>query len=304
MYAERIALDNPLWSLHGSGRSVQTMPTTVREITCKSILTRTGGFLDGYTHSLQPYVGCVFRCSYCYVQALPVHLYHGGAWGDYVDVKINAPERLEVELANLKKKGKAVRVFLSSATDPYQGAEAKYRVTRRCLEVFTAMQPDHLVLQTRSPMVRRDFDVLARIDRAVLNMTLETHDETVCRNLTPHAPSVAARVKTLDAAMDAGISVQVTISPMLPNDPEAFVETIRDRCHRVVVDTYFDGDGSGGKRTERLRIRELYRKFGYQDWYARDAHHALVDALRASMGADRVGFSKEGFNQVADRAKM
>ena len=104
--------------------------------------------------------------------------------------------------------------------------------------------------------------------------------------------------------MDAGISVQVTISPMLPNDPDAFVETIRDRCHRVVVDTYFDGDGSGGRRTERLRIRDMYRKFGYQDWYARDAHHALLDALRASLGAERIGYSKEGFNQVGDGSQM
>ena len=118
------------------------MATIVREITCKTILTRTGGFLEGFTHTLQPYVGCVYRCPYCYVQALPVHLYHGGAWGDYVDVKINAPERLEAEMARLKKRDKPVRVFLSSATDPYQGAESKYRITRQCLEVFAGLHPD------------------------------------------------------------------------------------------------------------------------------------------------------------------
>ena len=274
------------------------MATNVREVTCKSILTRTGGFLDGFTHTLQPYVGCVYRCPYCYVQALPVHLYHGGAWGDYVDVKVNAPERLEAEMTRLKKRDRAVRVFLSSATDPYQGAESKYRITRRCLDVFTAMQPDRLVVQTRSPMVRRDFDVLKRIDRVELNVTLETHDETVRRNLTPHAPSVAARLKTLDAAMEAGLAVRVTISPMLPNDPETFVETIRDRCHSVVVDTYFDGDGSGGMRTERLRVRDLYHRFGYGAWYRPGAHLALLDALTASLGAGSVAYSKEGFNQA------
>ena len=278
--------------------SEEAMATSVREVTCKSILTRTGGFLDGFTHTLQPYVGCVYRCPYCYVQALPVHLYHGGAWGDYVDVKVNAPERLEAEMTRLKKRDRAVRVFLSSATDPYQGAESKYRITRRCLDVFTAMQPDRLVVQTRSPMVRRDFDVLKRIDRVELNVTLETHDDTVRRHLTPHAPSVAARLKTLDAAMEAGLPVRVTISPMLPNDPETFVETIRDRCHSVVVDTYFDGDGSGGMRTERLRVRDLYHRFGYGAWYRPGAHLALLDALKASLGAGRVAYSKEGFNQA------
>jgi DNA repair photolyase len=274
------------------------MATNVRGITCKTILTRTGGFLDGFTHTLQPYVGCVYRCPYCYVQALPVHLYHGGAWGDYVDVKTNAPERLEAEMARLKKRDRAVRVFLSSATDPYQGAESKYRITRQCLEVFAAMQPDRLVVQTRSPMVRRDFDVLKRIGRAELNVTLETHDEAVRRDLTPHAPSVAARLKTLDAAMEAGLAVRVTISPMLPNDPDTFVETIRDRCHSVVVDTYFDGDGSGGMRTERLRVRELYQRFGYEEWYRLGAHHGLVTALKASLGSGRVAYSKEGFNRT------
>ena len=197
-----------------------------------------------------------------------------------------------------------MRVFLSSATDPYQGAESKYRITRRCLEVFSAMPPDRLVLQTRSPMVSRDFDVLKRIDGVELNLTLETHDETVRRNLTPHAPSVAARLKTLDAAMEAGLPVRVTISPMLPNDPDTFVETIRDRCHRVVVDTYFDGDGSGGRRTERLQVREMYRRFGYGEWYRLDAHQKLVDALKASLGAGRVAYSKEGFNRVDDQANL
>lgn len=278
--------------------SEEVMATKVREISCKTILTRTGGFLDGFTHTLQPYVGCVYRCPYCYVQALPVHLYHGGAWGDYVDVKTNAPERLEAEMARLKKRDRAVRVFLSSATDPYQGAESKYRITRQCLEVFAAMQPDRLVVQTRSPMVRRDFDVLKRIGPAELNVTLETHDEAVRRDLTPHAPSVAARLKTLDAAMEAGLAVRVTISPMLPNDPDTFVETIRDRCHSVVVDTYFDGDGSGGMRTERLRVRELYQRFGYGEWYRLGAYHGLVNALKASLGAGRVAYSKEGFNRA------
>lgn len=280
------------------------MAVRVLEVTCKSILTRTSGFLAGYTHTLQPYIGCAFRCSYCYVQAMPVHLYHGGSWGDYVDAKVNAPERLKVELGKLKAKGKSTRIFMGSATDPYQGIEAKYGITRRCLEVFADMQPDHLVVQTRSPLVRRDFDLLTRIDRVVLNMTLETHDETVRRNITAHAPSVPARLRTLDAARNMGITVQVTISPMLPNDPDIFVATIRDRCHRVIIDTFFDGDGSGGKRTERLQIREMYERLGYQHWYNPDAHLALVDALLSSLGPERIGYSKEGFNQVNDNSKL
>jgi DNA repair photolyase len=269
---------------------------TVREIACKSALTKTGGFLAGYTHTLQPYVGCVFQCPYCYVQALPVHQYHGGMWGTYVDVKVNAPEVLVRELASLRAAGRPVRVFMSSATDPYQGAEAKYRVTRRCLEAFSVCPPDLLVVQTRSPMIRRDFDLLRGIDGCVVSLTLETNDEGVRRTLTPHAPSVRHRVETLDAALDAGLTVQVAVSPMLPNDPEAFARLLKNRCHRVVVDTYFDGDGAQGRRTEQLGIRALYARYGYTAWYRADAHNTLMDVLSARLGPERVAFSKEGFN--------
>ncbi|MBI4552664.1 MAG: radical SAM protein [Candidatus Latescibacteria bacterium] len=271
---------------------------TVRETTCKSALTKTGGFLAEYTHSLQPYVGCVFQCAYCYVQALPIHQYHGGEWGEYVDVKVNAPDVLLRELAALRARGKPVRVFMSSATDPYQGAEAKYHITRRCLEAFIAHQPDLLVVQTRSPVVRRDFDLLAQIDRCVLSLTLETNDETVRRTLTPRCPSIRHRVETLDAAMAAGLAVQVAVSPVLPNDPAAFARLLAGRCHRVVVDTYFAGDGSCGSRTERLGIRALYTRHGYDDWYHPDAYRRLYETLIDAFGSDRVGFSKEGFNTI------
>ena len=276
------------------------MPLTVREITCKSALTKTGGFLSAYTHSLQPYTGCIFQCPYCYVQALPVHQYHGGLWGEYVDVKMNAPKQLAQELARLKSRGKPVRVFLSSATDPYQGAESKYRITRGCLEAFAADPPDLLVVQTRSPMVRRDFDLIKQIKHCVLSMTLETNDDLARRRLTPRVPSVSHRLKTLEAAMATGLTVQVAVSPMLPNNPIAFADLLQDRCHRVILDTYFDGDGAGGKRTERLGIRRLYAQYGYEPWYAPDAHHPLLNTLKEVMGADRIGFSKEGFSTVED----
>jgi DNA repair photolyase len=279
------------------------MPVTIREITCKSILTKTGGFLSTYTHSLQPYTGCIFQCPYCYVQALPVHQFHGGRWGEYVDVKVNAPERLAQELARLKSRGKPVRVFLSSATDPYQGAESKYRITRGCLEAFAACPPDLLVVQTRSPMIRRDFDLLKQIKQSILSMTLETNDEQVRRHLTPRVPSVSHRLNTLEAAMADSLAVQVTVSPMLPNDPVVFANLLKDRCHRVIVDTYFDGDGAGGKRTERLGIRRLYAQYGYETWYTADAHLTLYNTLKEVMGIDRVGFSKEGFNTAEDLSK-
>ena len=98
--------------------------------------------------------------------------------------------------------------------------------------------------------------------------------------------------------MTAGLSVQAAVSPMLPNDPESFAALLKDRCHRVVIDTYFDGDGANGKRTERLGIRALYDQHGYGAWYLPDAHQRLLETFREVLGVERVMYSKEGFNSV------
>lgn len=276
------------------------MSIAVCEIKCKSALTKTGGFLSTYTHSLQPYKGCVFGCRYCYVQALPVHRYHGGHWGQYVDVKVNVAEVLARELAKIRDQGRPLRVFMSSATDPYQGSEARYGISRKCLEAFVIHPPDLLVVQTRSPLVRRDLDLIRQINNCVLSMTIETDDESVRRSVTPGTPSIKHRLDVLKLAMEAGIIVQAAVSPMLPNNPTRLAQLLDASCHRVVVDTYFDGDGSGGKRTEQLGIRSLYDELGYGSWYHSAAHTELLGHLSKILGPDRIVFSKEGFNSVTE----
>jgi DNA repair photolyase len=276
------------------------MSIAVREITCKSALTKTGGFLSTYTHSMQPYKGCVFGCPYCYVQALPIHRYHGGSWGQYVDVKVNIAAVLARELARIRDKGRSLRVFMSSATDPYQGSEAKYGITRKCLEAFIIHQPDLLVVQTRSPLVRRDLDLIRKIRNCVLSMTIETDDDSVRRSVTPGTPSIKHRLDVLKMAMEAGITVQAAVSPMLPNNATRLAQLLDTNCHRVVVDTYFDGDGSGGKRTEQLGIRALYDELGYANWYHGAAHIELLGHLSDVLGPDRIVFSKEGFNSAVE----
>src|SRR6516225_8315087 len=98
-------------------------------------LTPTGGFLHGFAFSLNPYVGCAFGdnggCPFCYVRALPVAHAAEGAWGAWVLAKINLPELLECELELLARTGKlqSATVFMSSATDPYQGIERRLGIT-------------------------------------------------------------------------------------------------------------------------------------------------------------------------------
>lgn len=275
----------------------------IEEIQAKSILNPTGGFLATYTHSLNVYQGCAFgkgSCPYCYVRAMPIQRFSGQSWGDWVKAKTNAAALLERELAATKRKGTfgSLRIFMSTATDPYQGAEAKLKLTRGVLEVFAGSGDfGLLVVQTRSPLVERDIDLLTQLgQRVAVSFTIETNRDEVRRQITPTSPSIARRLATLDKLTQAGVKTQAAISPVLPCDPEIFAELIAARASRVVVDTLFDGDGAGGRRSAELGMPELLRSLGYEDWLQRDAHVPLLAALRARMGAARVGFSQEGFN--------
>ncbi len=275
----------------------------VEEIQAKSILNPTGGFLATYTHSLNAYQGCAFgknSCPYCYVRAMPIQRFSGKPWGDWVKAKINAPLLLKRELDAAKRKGifGNLRIFMSTATDPYQGAEARLKLTRRILEVFAESGDfGFLVVQTRSPLIERDIAELQRLgDRVAISFTIETNREEIRRRITPASPSIERRLATLERLTRAGLKTQAAISPVLPCDPETFAELIAARASRAVVDTLIDGDGAGGRRSAELGMPQLLQLLGYADWLGRDSHLPLLTALRERMGADRVGFSQEGFN--------
>jgi DNA repair photolyase len=269
-------------------------------------LNPTGGFLNGFAYSLNPYIGCAFGdrggCPFCYVRALPIAMKGNGApWGSWVIAKINLKERLLAELAAMRKNGRleTATVFMSSATDPYQGIEHKLQISRGALEAFVEYPIRRLLLQTRSPIVERDLDLLRRLgDRVMVSITLETDDDRVRRALTPTSPSVARRLQTARMMRREGIPVQLAISPMMPNDPERFAGLADDAADRVIIDSYFAGDGSGGRRSRTLGIGELYDRLGYEGWFRPGAEAQLLATMRARLGAQRVLYSRAGFNAV------
>ena len=268
-------------------------------------LTPTGGFLGGFGYSLNPYVGCAFGdrggCPFCYVRALPVARARPGPWGSWVIAKANLLELLARELRGLEESGKLERaaVFMSSATDPYQGIERRMRLTRGALKLFVRYPPRRLLLQTRSPMIERDLDLLLRLGPHVIaSITVETDDEQVRRALTPTSPSIARRLAAARRLRAAGVFVQLAVSPMMPNHPERLAELAEGAADRVVVDTYFDGDGALGRRSRALGMGELYTRLGYEGWFRPGAERELMAAMRARLGSERVLFSREGFNAV------
>jgi DNA repair photolyase len=277
----------------------------IEQVQAKSILNPTGGFLASYTHSLNAYQGCAFgkgSCPYCYVRAMPIQRFAGMPWGDWVKAKVNAPELLRKELESAKRKGVfgALRIYMSTATDPYQGAELKLKITRGILEVFVANGDfGFLVVQTRSPLVERDIDLLTQMSpRVAVSLTIETNRDEVRKQITPTSASIERRLVTLEKLTRAGLRTQAAISPMLPCDPEPFADLIAPRATRAVVDTLIDGDGAGGRRSSELGMPGLLRSLGYEDWMRRDAHLPLLEALRKQMGPENVGFSQQGFNEA------
>lgn len=268
-------------------------------------LTPTGGFLGGFSHSLNPYIGCAFGdnggCPFCYVRALPVARLGEGPWGAWVIAKSNLCELLARELEALEAAGKLGRatIFMSSATDPYQGIERRMRLTRGALELFVRRPPRRLLLQTRSPMIERDIDLLGRLGaRVIASITVETDDERVRRALTPTSPSIARRLTTARRLREAGVFVQLAVAPMLPNHPQRLAELADGAADRVVIDTYFDGDGSGGRRSQALGMGALYQRLGYGEWFRPGAERELMAAMRARLGTSRILFSRDGFSAV------
>ena len=267
-------------------------------------LTKTGGFLTGFTHTLQPYIGCRFGCEYCYVKGLSVHHFHQPKldWGDYVHPRTGIAEKLRQELNRLATKGKlaTTAIFMSSATDPYQGLERRWRLSRACLDVFLDYPPGLLVVQTRSPLVADDFDRLQALgSHCWLNFTLETDLDAVRQRVTPRCPSIPQRLQTLCQAQAAGLNVQITVSPCLPfSDVETFGTLLTTHGQRVIVDTYTSGDGQAGKRTAATAIPVLYTDQGWSNWRNETEAQALYTWLQAQIG-ERAGWSQAGFAQLS-----
>ena len=276
-------------------------------ITVKRALTpQKGGFLaSGFTHTLNPYAGCRFGrvgCPFCYVRESPVGRFGPAAWGTWVLQKVNVAEVLEQELR--KPAARHYRVFMASATDPYQPAEARAGLTQRCLAMLRAHPIDWLVVQTRSLLVQRDFAVLAELPFATLNVSIETDRLDVHRRLTRSSAAPERRLTMVRAALAHGICTQITVSPYLPSSP-TFAETLAQAVGdqgRVIVDTFLTGDGSGGQRSARLGMDAVLADAGFPGWFARCQEHAqeLMRSLLPLLGPERVLWSAVGFSSKPD----
>jgi DNA repair photolyase len=150
-------------------------------------------------------------------------------WGEYVDIKINTPEIFERELNKLSKRivkknefkqGDKPVIFFGSVTDPYQGVEAKYKLTRKCLEIVanSDIKKDlKISLLTKSPLVTRDIDIFKQISNLEVGMTITSTDDEVSRMFESSAPSSSLRIKALEKLNEEGINTYAFVGPLLPH---------------------------------------------------------------------------------------
>ncbi|HXW37115.1 MAG TPA: radical SAM protein, partial [Nitrososphaerales archaeon] len=194
----------------------------VRETKCKSVLHEMS-FGGSREYTANFYRGCSHGCIYCYAQSL---VHQDRPWGSFVDVKVNAPEVIETETRRMRP----CPVFLSSATDPYQPVEAKYRLTRRCLEVLVRREFEVTIL-TRSPLVLRDLDLL-RAGRVSVGMSISS---VSTRYFEPGVPPLERRLSTLSKLSSEGIETWVSMAPIFPSLMLDDVENLAARLKEVGV---------------------------------------------------------------------
>jgi DNA repair photolyase len=180
----------------------------ISETRASSLLHRLdyGGRSSGEELTINVYKGCTHNCSYCYAPSL---IHDERKWGSYVDVKINAPLVLERELREMAEKKV---VLVSSASDPYQAVESKYKITRHCLQVLRRHQYPVIIL-TRSPLVLRDLDELKEFEWLRVGMSISSLTGDF---FEPGVPNLEARLKTLEKLGEEGIKTWVSLAPIAP----------------------------------------------------------------------------------------
>jgi len=238
----------------------------VKEIKAKSVLNKSKIF----DYCINPFTGCQNNCRYCYAR-LFMRRYsgHSEAWGDFVDVKINAPEVLKKQLDKAKKG----TVWISSVCDPYQPLEAKYELTRRCLKELVKKQFP-VNIQTKSKLILRDLDLFLQFEEIEVGFTITTDDERIAKLFEPKATHVKERFQALGEIHSSGIKTFVFVGPLLPGNPERLVEELEGKVDNIFID----------KMNYLNSIKGFYRQLGLQreatDKFFHEYKERLISELR------------------------
>jgi len=198
----------------------------VKELRAKTILSKSR-VLD---YTINPYIGCEHGCTYCYARFIKRFTGHKEEWGQFADVKINAPSLLQQEIG-IKKIG---RVWISGLGDPYQPLERQYELTRKCLEILSR-HGWPVTVQTKSALVLRDIELLRKLKGLEVTFSIATADENIKRLFEPNSPPLRGRIEALEKLHSYGIKTSVMIAPMLP-EAESLALQLKAIVDHVLID--------------------------------------------------------------------
>ncbi len=266
----------------------------VREITCKSILTQSG--IPSVDYAVNPYVGCQHGCAYCYAVFMKRFTGHKEEWGQFVDVRINAPKVLARQL----KRAQPGSVTLGTVTDAYQPLERKYELARGCLQALAPYDRFPATVLTKGALVLRDLDILQQMVDVEVAFTITTLDERARSVLEPCASPVARRIEALARLHEAGIRTWVFFGPALPvfSDSEDAIDALFASLAQVGVSSVLvDSINLRGAQWGRLR-RVLQDHFpeaveDYRLIQQDPAGYRTVLAQRVARAAERHGVPHE-----------
>ena len=185
-----------------------------------------------FAWSLNPYMGCAHRCTFCYVRAFERRADRpsGEAYGRSIRVKVNVVEQLRRELARKSWRGEGIAI--GAATDPYQPAEGRYRLTRGAIEALSdAANPFGII--TRGPLIVRDVDLLVEASRraaVTVTFSVPTLDPEIWRTTEPGTAPPRQRLRALRILVDAGVRAGVGVAPILPglsDRPDLLADVIK-----------------------------------------------------------------------------
>src|SRR5690349_18690532 len=280
------------------------MRVEYREEPCRSALNRVHGM--AFRWSLNPYMGCVHRCTFCYVRAFERRADRPSdeRYGTSIRVKVNVAEVLARELA--RPGWKRESVAMGAATDPYQPAEGRYRLTRGCIQALAAARNPFSII-TRGPMIVRDVDVLrqaAMRAEVAVTFSVPTLDREIWRRTEPGTAPPRQRLRALRVLVDAGLDVGVGMAPILPglsDDPALLADVVRAAREAGATGVWCNilhlNPGTREHFLEHLardwpallpRYEEIYRRSAYPDRAHAEPLKSRVAALREEFGvADR-----------------
>jgi DNA repair photolyase len=227
---ERIADGDWLDDREALGDAPAPVHTTVTVEHPKTIITRNKSPDIPFDRSINAYRGCEHGCIYCF--ARPTHAFHDLSPGIDFETKLFAkPDAAMLLRAELMKPNyRCAAIAMGTNTDPYQPVERHWRITRACIEVLA--ETDHpLMITTKSDRVIRDLDLLAPMAAKGLvsvMISVTSLDPKIAMTLEPRAPSPRKRLAAIKALSEAGIPVQVSISPLIPAITDHETEAILD----------------------------------------------------------------------------